>query len=190
MTPANIAKLPVESIWVPTCLDNVINKKIAGVALNRLERWVDWICSRLYCPYNTLYNGKKARVHFFSDPVEKSVESGDSIPLFDRTKEGIANIEHGFGIDCIFLNGSKVRIGQGKVKVVFSKANQTDYVAVEDGESPGLYKIIEQALPSEDNMRPMEKVWKVNGGELHQFRNKRGKLSQAPFYFAEPSSPH
>lgn len=173
MALAIIAALPVESRFVPSCLETLVDKKVAGIALNLLERLVDWICSWIYCPYYNLYKEKMARVHLFNDQVT---------PLFDSTKEGIANIEYEWVNDSITLRDRRVCFNPiPHLEVVFSRMNFTDYVVIQDDDRrrPGWVKIIEQELPRPSNPKPMEKYWVVNTNELHQFQG------EDPVYLAE-----
>ncbi len=174
MTQVIIAAFPVESRFVPSCLECLIDKKVAGIALNLLERLVDWICSWIYCPYNSLYQAKLSRVHRFSDEITT---------LLDSTKQAIARIEFDWKNDYISLHDKRVVFNQiPNVEIVFSSQSFTDYVVVKDDENrrPGWYKIVEQEAPRPGNLIPMEKFWMVNTNQLHQFA--RGT---DPIYLAE-----
>jgi hypothetical protein len=163
MTQSIIAALPVESRFVPGCLENIIDKKVAKVALNFLEKWVDWILTWIYCPYHNLFMAKLSRVHLFSDAAT---------PLVDSTKQGVANIDFEWRNDYISLHGKKVYFNPiPNVEIVFSRQAYTNYVVVRDDESrrPGWYKIVVQEIPRPENLRPMEKSWRVNTNLLHQF---------------------
>lgn len=159
MTLSIVAAFPIESKLVPSFLENIIDKRVAGIALNLLEKTIHWICSWIYCPYNTLYKAKMARIHLFSD---------SQALLLDSTKQGIAKIDK----DSISLHGKKVYFNLiPHVETIFSREAFTDYVVVQDDEHrrPGWYKIVHQETPHPGNLRPMEKYWMVNTNQLHQF---------------------
>lgn len=155
MTQAIVASFPVTSPFLPTFLENIIDKKISGVALNLLEKLMDWICFRVCCPYMAVYRGKMARVHTFSDGETR---------LFDTTKEKVAKIESAWENDYITLRNNKVFFNRNpNIGILFSRQAFTDYVVIKDDERRrgGVFQIIEQEIPRPGNPRPMEKSWHV-----------------------------
>lgn len=179
MSLAIVASFPVESNFVPSCLEYIIDKKVAGIALNLLEELVDCICSWFYCPYNMLYQEKIARVHLFSDQITH---------LYDCTKKAVASIEHDWANDFITLHKTKVYFNLNpNIDVIFSKQTFTDYVVVCDDERrrAGWYRIIEQGLPQKANLKPMEKSWQVNTNQLHQFAGRVKVTEASPVYLAQ-----
>ena len=172
MTPSAIAALPVESRFVPGCMESILDKKVAKTALNILERLIDWIASRIYCPYNNLYQAKLARIHRFSDTT----------PLLDSTKQGIATIDRDGGHDCINLHNNKVCFWPNPhTERVFSRSAYISYIVVQDDGRSGWYKITEHELARPGNERPMAKYWFINTNQFHQFQG----LDRPPFYLAQ-----
>ncbi len=162
MTQAIIATLPVESSFVPSHLESIIDKKIAGIALNLIEKLLNWILSWVYFPYNSLYQAKMARVHRFRDKIT---------PLLDCTRQGIAQIDFNSKNDYISLHKRKVYLSPiPNIEFTFSRDVFTEYVAVTDDENrrPGWYKIVEQETPHPGNQIPMEKHWLVNTNQMHR----------------------
>lgn len=158
MTTPIAASFPVSSRFVPTFLENIIDKKISGIALNMIERLLHQICSWLYWPYRNLYREKQSRVHTFSDNQTR---------LFDATRDKSAKIEFEWGNDYITINGNKVPFTNNpQFEVVFSRQKYTDYVVVKDARErgPGWFQIIEQELPRESNPSPLEKAWVYRAG--------------------------
>ena len=172
MSLSAIRTIPLDSALVPVFLEDIINKKIVGAALNALENFIDWLCSWIYYPYIKLYNGKKARIHTFSDNIT---------PLVDSTKQGVAKIDFEWDKDYISLNRIKVLLSANiHINVTFSKKAHTAYVLVLDDEKrrPGWYQIIEEELPRPSNLNPMEKSWWINTNKIHY-------VNQNPFFLAE-----
>jgi hypothetical protein len=162
MIQSVVAALPVESSLVPSHLESIIDKKIAGIALNLIERLLNWIFSWIYFPYNRLYQAKMARVHRFRDNIT---------PLLDCTKQGIARIDFNSKNDYISLLARKVHFKPiPHIDITFSRETFTEYVAIIDDENrgPGWYKIVEQEAPHPGNQIPMEKQWLVNTNQPYQ----------------------
>jgi len=51
-----------EACWMPRCLENIIDKKVEGLALSIFEKIADFFCSFLWCGYQRLYQAKIAMV--------------------------------------------------------------------------------------------------------------------------------
>lgn len=171
-----IASLPVDSRFVPTCLENIIDKRVAGVALNFLERLFNWLCTWLYFPYNTLYKAKMVRVHTFSDGI---------VRLFDATVRGLAGIEHDWEHDYVTLHDRNVRFNLNpNIKNHFARAMNTDYVVVRDDPIKRInwYQIIEQEISRPENPKPMEKIWYVDANKVHRFEEEQSE----DVFLAEP----
>ncbi|MES2274125.1 MAG: hypothetical protein V4487_08025 [Chlamydiota bacterium] len=170
--PVMFISIPLHSKWVPACLEKIIDKKINRIALNCLERLLDFLCSKLYFPYRRLLAAKLARIHLFSDKTTK---------LFDATAQGIAGIKaknqahliDGGDIritDYVTLNRKRVFFDPDPGRLmIFSHEAYTESVYVSDAEEkgPGWYRIAELALGRPDNPRPMPKTWFVNTNQLH-----------------------
>lgn len=157
-----IGSIPVESILVPSFLENIIDRKIAKLALNMLEKLVDRILSWIYCPYNQLYQEKKARIYTFGDGLTC---------LIDSTKLGIAKIDFDWETAYVALHSIKVLFNPDpNIEFTFSRDGNTDYVVIlnDDKRGRGWYKIIEQEIASPTNPRPMEKHWHVNTHDVHK----------------------
>ena len=183
MSLAIIRSIPLDSKLVPTFLEEIINKKVATVALNIFEELIDWLCSWLYYPYIKLYNDKKARIHTFSDAQTS---------LVDCTKRAIAKIDFDWNIDYVSLHNVKVLFTPNpNIDIVFSRTVHTEYVVVLDDKTrrPGWYRIIKQDLTLPSNKRPMEISWWVNTNQMHQFEQQGGLLGQTSFFLAEQPNP-
>ncbi len=170
-----ISAFPIEAKLVPIFLENIINKKVAGLALNILEKLVHRIFSWIYRPYNTLYVQKLSRIHLFSDGKAQ---------LLDSTQHKVAQIKHDQkkNHDYVSLHGENVYFSPlPLVETVFSKASFTEYVAIHDDEKgrPGWYKISQLETPREGNATPMVKSWQVNTNE-----SQRIERSPRPGYLA------
>lgn len=180
MTQSIVSSLPVDSRFVPSCLESIIDKKVRKVALNLLEKIVDWLFTWFYCPYHSLYKKKMARVHLFSDSIT---------PLFDATRRGIAGICRHQQRDYISLNNRKVYFSPNpNIEIHFSRQAYTDYVVVrDDRRRPGYFHITEQELSRPGNRNPMEKTWAVNTRDVfpdgpnqptvHRIEQPRHRLS-------------
>jgi len=174
MTLSEIAALPVQSQFVPSFLESIIDKKVAQIALNCLEELIDAILTWIYCPYHNLYQAKLARVHLFRDTT----------PLLDSTKQGIAEIEQNGKNDYIKLHNKRVYFTLiPNLERFFSRAAYISYVNVfdDDNRRPGWYKIVEHELSRAGNERPMAKCWMINTNQLHRFEG----INEAPFYLAQ-----
>ncbi len=79
-----IAKVPIDRTLVPKCLEDIIDKRIAGVALSALEEFVNWFLSWVYSPYNTLFETKAKRICTFQD---------DEVRMCDSTEGGIVKVK-------------------------------------------------------------------------------------------------
>lgn len=172
MVVAAVAQIPVTSRLVPGCLEHMINKKVANVALSLFERIVDFILSWIYCPYSYLYLGKLSRVHYFSDGT----------PLFDCTKDGIASITNGR----VSLIATQIYFeARVDLEVFFSRANRTEYVVVEEDPRfrPGWIQVVEQEMDFPDKTRPKEKLWSINTNEAHRYE---GVEPIRDFFLANP----
>lgn len=170
MTQAIVASIPIDSRFVPSCLETIIDKKVSGVALNFLEKLVDCLFTWFYCPYHSLYQAKTARVHFFGDGEAK---------LYDTTKQGVGAIERNGSIT---LNERKVFFNLNpNIESVFSRQAFTDYVVIKDDEKrrPGWFQIIEQEISRPNNPKPMEKSWTINTNRFGQI------LGQENVYLVE-----
>lgn len=168
MTQAIVASFSIESRWVPSCLETLIDKKVAGAALNFLQKLIDWFFSWFYCPYHSFYLEKAARVHAFND---------GEVKLFDATKQGIGGINHNF----ITINGRKVLFNPNPhIETLFSRRTSTDYVVIRDDEKrrAGWFQIIEQEISRPGNPKPMEKLWLVNTNQFYPQLN--GYLVEQP----------
>lgn len=165
MTQAVIASIPLSSPFVPNCLENLIDKKISGEALNIMQKLIDWICMWFYCPYNILYHKKVARIHTFTDGTAK---------LYDATKQGIAGIQYSWENDYISLFDKRVYFNPNpQIQIIFSRQAFTNYVVVKDYDIRGAnwFQIIEQETPRANNNAPMEKSWLVNANIIRYFTN-------------------
>ena len=159
--------IPVHSSWVPRCFERIIDKKVRGVALNCLEKFVDWLATCLYRPYSNLYRDKLERIHFFSDGLAK---------LYDLTKEGIAGIRNqpifpqpgAFEFDFITLKGVRVFFNRVINHVTaFAREQFTDYVVVRDGPAPDQVVIHEQETARHVQVPPAVNEWTVDLNEVH-----------------------
>jgi len=172
MTQAILHSLPVESRFIPSCLENIIDKKIQDVALNKLERLIHWICSWIYCPYQTLYQAKMARVHTFSDGAAK---------LFDATTQGIVKIDFEWDTDFIAINHKKVLFNpKHNMEVRFSRKADTDFVVVRDDAKrrAGWFEVSEQEISRPGNAKPMAKTWVVDTNQIIPFGKQSAYLAK------------
>lgn len=160
MTQAIQFTIPVHSKWVPNCMERLIDKQIGGVALSTLEKLIDWVMKRLYCPYQTLYKEKMGRIHYFSDKEAQ---------LFDCTTDRIAGIRHPKeGVppcDFITLREKKVYFHQNpRILTIFSKKAFTDYMIVKDApeRGAGWCKITEHETVRPEADKPEIHEWFVD----------------------------
>lgn len=169
LTPEAVSQIPVSSWFVPSCCERILNKKVAQVALNLLEKIVDWVLSWIYCPYQYLFQAKLARVHLFADET----------PLVDCTKEGIVSIVNGQ----IAISGRQVQFTIGMSDALpFSKATRTEYVIVQEApEEAHEMQILAQEMAYSDGTRPREKMWRINLTKIHL-------VARASFYLATSQS--
>jgi hypothetical protein len=171
MTQAVVASIPVESPYVPGWMENIVDKKITGFALNWLETFVDWLCMKLYCPYSSLYNRKMARIHIFNDNI---------VRLFDATQGGVARIESGFDWEFITLFQTRVYFAfdPHNHRMVFSRERKTNFVVIVDDphRRSGWVQIIYHEIAKPGDPPPMEIRWEVN---------TNNKLADPPRYVVE-----
>lgn len=157
-----LASIPLDSHFVPTCLENILHKKIAGVALNILERLIHWVCSWIYSPYKTLYKAKLGRVHTFSDGIVK---------LIDTTVKGIAKTEGNY----VVLRNRIVHFNWNtNIQTTFARKENTDYVIVRDDpkKRANWYQVVEKEISRPENQNPMEKIWHVNANLSYRFKER------------------
>ncbi|MBX7066398.1 MAG: hypothetical protein K1X28_04125 [Parachlamydiales bacterium] len=169
-----VAQIPVTSILVPSCLEYIINKKVAKMALSIIENIIDVIFSWIYCPYSFLYLAKLTRVHTFRDGT----------PMFDCTKNGIANITGTQNNGRITLFATQVFFSiRRNIEYAFSRANRTEYVVVQDDPRarPNWVQVMEQEMKFPDKTKPKEKLWTVNANMSHRFE---GQNPLRDFFFA------
>jgi hypothetical protein len=178
MTQAILASFPVESRFVPGCLESIIDAKVQGKALNVLQRLVDWICSWLYCPYKNLYRAKMERVHPLADKEVK---------LYDLTKHGVGGVESDF----VTIQGRRIFFNDNPlIGTVFSRRAFTDFLVLKDGGRPGWFQIIEQEVARPSNPRPMEKSWFVNANHFGSVAGQTGVyLVEQPSAASTPTRP-
>jgi hypothetical protein len=157
-----LASLPLDSHFVPTWLEKISHKKIAGVALNILERLIHWLCSWLYSPYKTLHIAKQGRVHTFSDGIVK---------LIDTTVKGIAKTEGNY----VSLRNRIVHFNLNtNIQTTFARKENTNYVIVRDdlNKRTNWYQIVEKEISRPGNRNPMEKIWHVNANLIYRFKER------------------
>ncbi len=177
--------IPLHSRWVPSYLEKIIDKRVRDTALSCLEKLVDWIASRLYCPYRRLLDAKLERVHLFSDAKAK---------LYDCTEQGIAQVktrphlragEIPFRDDIMFL-GLKVVFPQPPgFELVFAREGFSDYVVVKDGENRQI-QILEQEIPRPEAPHHAQvNRWRVNLQEVQQGIVDQPIPQEVEFYLAQ-----
>lgn len=163
MTQAVVASLPVESPYVPGWMENIVDKKITGFALNWLEIVVDWLCWRLYCPYSNLYIRKMARIHIFND---------HTVRLFDTTRCGAGGIlseEFDREFITLFKNRLYFAHDPNNDNMVFSRARRTDFVVLRDDPlgKQGWFQIVNHEVAKPGGPPPMPITWDINTNKLH-----------------------
>jgi hypothetical protein len=175
MTLGIVAQIPVSSQFVPAFLEDILNKRIANVALNILETVLDFILSWIYCPYNYLLQRKMERIHSFNDGT----------PLYDCTIDGISAIQRKERNGRLALLGTRVMFSLlQNLEREFSQRHRTEFVIVREDPShqPGRYQIAEQAQPFADTTRPMENIWSVYTFETHRMARQ-----DTSFFLAQSS---
>lgn len=175
MTLEIIAQIPVSSRFVPAFFEDILNKKIAGLALNILETVLDFILSWIYCPYNYLLQRKMERIHSFNDGT----------PLYDCTVDGISEIQTKEPNGRLTLLNVRVMFSLSlNMEREFSQRHRTEFLTVREDPSnrPGWFQIAEQEQPFADTTRPMENVWFVNTSETHRIARQETSffLAQRP----------
>lgn len=163
---ASIIGQPLTTLHsIPKWLENILDKKVSKTAMNCLERFVHWLCDRLYKAYHEIY------IHKTAETVHKFI---DGTPLFDKTEEQIAGIKQEqfqtfisshvlqtHFAEYITLYDKKVMFLTQDI--VFCQAAGTKSVTIEDDPlAPGVVKIIEKQLPSACEMRPATNIWHVD----------------------------
>ena len=145
-----IISLPAETPWwFPNCLEHIIDKKVNRVALNCIERLIDYLFTRFYGTYSDIFTAKLNRISIFSSNVR----------FYDATSNGIARITD----DAILLNGRKVFFDPDFRNMIFS-SQTTDYILALDAEErgPAWVQIIEYRTPRPENPNPLPKTWMVD----------------------------
>jgi hypothetical protein len=170
MTLEIVTQIPVSSWFVPAFFEDILNKKIAGVALNILETVLDFILSWIYCPYNYLLQRKVERIHFFTDGT----------PLYDCTIDGISDVQKKERNGRLTLLGSRVLFSlPSSIEREFSQRHRTEFMVVREDplHRAGWFQVAEQPQPFADTTRPMEAAWFINTSEIHRLDR------QSPSFF-------
>lgn len=150
MTQAILAALPVDSRFVPSMFENLIDKKVGSIALNFFQRLVDFLLTWCYRPYHALYLAKRARVHCFSN---------GRVKLYDATRNRVGGVNN----DSVTISGRRVEFTTRRIRALLSRQANLDYIVIRDDESRGAgwFQITTQDIPHEGNPNPMEISWIV-----------------------------
>lgn len=86
MEGTSVQNLPVQpACWMPGCLLTLIEKKVNGIALSCLEKFVDWLCTYLWCGYDQFYQARLA---------ENAVEhTFNNCTIVDQTRGKVVTCE-------------------------------------------------------------------------------------------------
>lgn len=152
----------------PPFLENLLNKKVNGLALTYFEKMMDVSACCFSVDYNKRFNFKVIqsqlnhhfRVHYFQD----------LIPLFDLTKDKIAGVickTYASGqtkevVEFITLNHCLVKLGQSpEYHYQFSRQFNTSYFVVQNTSDAHIIEIREYQEAQ------IEAIWQVDLNQLH-----------------------
>lgn len=142
MALAIVESLPVHSPWVPSVLESIINKKVAEVALNKIEELIDWLFTWLYSRYTELYNDKRKRVHSYNVDAKEVLKGVEPCLLFDRTREGQFSISDEFK-NTILLGDYPVFFGFSRLDNL-PAIKELKWIIAENDSRPDYYRLVEK----------------------------------------------
>ena len=118
------------------------DKKIAGVALDALERTRHLDLLQVSSDYKTFYDSKSARVHWINDVYTR---------VFDTTAEGVVSIVDEGIYEKLYITGHELVMTMPDkfLSMIFSRLAGTDYLVVSDGNAKDQYVVKQEILPSE-----------------------------------------
>jgi len=147
MTQAIVAHFPVFNPFLPKNHKDLANKKVAGVALSKIEEFKHH-CLLKTTNYRHFYNLKSHRV----------VELND-VKLYDTTRDSIGGVEVSDNFDCVSINEMEVAFTNGVTADggKFSRLAGTDYVVVSDCPERDKISICEKTISTKS-----AKNWIVN----------------------------